>query len=95
MSILKDLSRDELTETLFTDEALLPQIVQQGSALTGTCLYWRNKSNHLQAQACFLSPSMSSVFITFSTADIQWQDLHRHFPGFSAIADDCTQCIFI
>jgi hypothetical protein len=68
---LKDLSRDELTEALLTDDALLPQIVRQGSNLTGTRPYWRNKSNHLQAQARFLSPRMSPVFVTFSAADIQ------------------------
>jgi hypothetical protein len=33
---LKDLSRDELTKALLADEALLPQIVRQGSALNGT-----------------------------------------------------------
>jgi ATP-dependent DNA helicase PIF1 len=87
---LKDLSRDELTKALLTDEALLPQIVRQGSALSGTRPFWRNKSNHLQAQARFLSPSMSPVFVTFSAADMQWHDLHRHFPGFSATADDRT-----
>lgn len=26
---------------------------------------------------------MSPVFVTFSAADMQWQDLHRHFPGLS------------
>jgi ATP-dependent DNA helicase PIF1 len=83
---LKDLSREELTEALLTDEALLPQIVRQGSHLTGTRPYWRNKSNSLQAQARFLSPGMSPVFVTFSAADMQWQDLHRHFPGFAGVA---------
>ena len=73
---LKDLSRDELTEALLADEALLPQIVRQGSALTGTRPFWRNKSNHLQAQARFLLPSMSPVFVTFSIADMQWHNLH-------------------
>ena len=82
VSGLKDLSQDELTEALLTDNALLSQIVCQGLDLTGTCLFWRNKNNHLQAQACFLSPGMSPVFITFSVADMQWQDLHQHFPGF-------------
>ena len=67
---LKDLSRDELTEALLTDDALLPQIVRQGSDLTGTCPFWRNRSNHLQAQARFLSPGMSPVFVTFSAADM-------------------------
>src|SRR5438874_12462861 len=97
VSGLKDLSQDELTEALLMDNILLPQIVRQGSDLTRIRLYWRNKSNHLQAQARFLSPSMSPVFVTFSTADMQWHDLHQHFPGFTdmATADDCTQCTFI
>lgn len=54
--------------------------------LTGTRPFWRNKSNALQAQARFLSLSMSPVFVTLSAADMQWQDLHRHFPGFSDVA---------
>ena len=78
---LKDLSREELAEALLTDDALLPQIVRQGSNLSGTRPFWRSKSNHLQAQARFLSPSMSPAFVTFSAADMQWYDLHRHFPG--------------
>ncbi|KIX09357.1 uncharacterized protein Z518_00436 [Rhinocladiella mackenziei CBS 650.93] len=72
---LKDLSREELTEALLADEALLPQIVRQGSDLTGTRPFWRSKSNHLQAQACFLSPGTSPVFVTLSAADMQWRDL--------------------
>jgi ATP-dependent DNA helicase PIF1 len=94
---LKDLSRDELAEALLADEALLPQIVRQGSDLTGTRPFWRNKSSSLQAQARFLSPSMSPVFVTFSAADMQWQDLHRHFPGWAdvAAADDRTRRKFV
>jgi len=69
---LKDLSRDELMEALLTDDSLLPQIVRQGSDLTGTRPFWKNKGNHLQAQARFLSPSMSPVFVTFSAANMQW-----------------------
>src|SRR5580692_1433760 len=83
---LKDLNREELADTLLTDDHLLPQIVRQGSALMGTCSFWRNKSNHLYAQARFLSQDMSPVFITFSCADMQWQDLHRHFPGWSEVS---------
>jgi ATP-dependent DNA helicase PIF1 len=94
---LKDLSREELTDALLADEALLPQIVRQGSDLTGTRPFWRNKSNSLQAQARFLSPSMSPVFVTFSAADMQWQDLHRHFPGSTdvALANDPTRRKFV
>jgi len=95
---LKDLSREELTDALLADGGgLLPQIVRQGSDLTGTRPFWKNKSNHLQAQARFLSPSMSPVFMTFSAADMQWQDLHRHFPGYAELgdADDRTRRAFI
>jgi hypothetical protein len=73
---LKDLSRDEFIEALLTNEALLPQIVRQGSTLTSTHPFWRNKSNSLQALARFLSLSISPVFVTFSIADIQWYNLH-------------------
>jgi hypothetical protein len=52
---LKDLTRDELAEALLTGDALLPQIVRQGSHLSGTRPFWRHKSNSLQAQAHFLS----------------------------------------
>ena len=33
---LKSLDREELANTLLTDDSLLPQIVYQDSALTGT-----------------------------------------------------------
>ena len=83
---LKDLNCEELTEALQTDKSLLPQIVHQGSMLTSTCLFQRNKSIGLQAQACFLTPSMSPIFVTFSVANMQQEDLHWHFPGFLAMA---------
>jgi hypothetical protein len=83
---LKDLTREELAIALADDETLLPQIVRQGSGLTGTRPFWRNKSNSLHAIARFLLPRASPVFITFSAADMQWQDLHRHFQGYSDIA---------
>jgi hypothetical protein len=63
------------------DGRVSPQIVRQGSTLTGTRPFWRNKGTSLQAQAHFLTPSMSPVFVTFSAADMQWEDLHQHFPG--------------
>lgn len=37
---LKDLSRDELGDALLADEGLVPQIVRQGSHLTGTRPFW-------------------------------------------------------
>ena len=38
-SSLKDLSYKELAKALLIDDALLPQIICQGSALIGTRLY--------------------------------------------------------
>jgi hypothetical protein len=64
------MTRDELIDALLADEGLLPQIVRQGSHLNRTRPFWRNKSNSLQAQARFLSPDTSPVFVTFSTADM-------------------------
>lgn len=63
---LKDMTREELTDALLADQGLLPYIVRQGSHLTGTRPFWKNKSNSLQAQARFLSPSTSPVFVTFT-----------------------------
>jgi hypothetical protein len=82
---LKDLSREDLSEALEADESLLPYIVRQGSCLTGTRPFWTNKSNSLQAMARCLLASVSLVFVTFSAADIQWQDLHRHFPSYTDV----------
>ena len=83
---LKDLTRKELTAALQDDTQLVDQIVRQGSDLTGTRPFWRNKSNSLTAQARFLSQDTSPVFVTFSAADMQWQDLHRHFTGWEGVA---------
>jgi hypothetical protein len=33
---------------------------------------------------CLLA-SVSLVFVTFSAADMQWQDLHRHFPSYTDV----------
>ena len=65
--------------------------------MEGSASTWRNKSNGLHAHARFLSPGMSPVFVTFSSADMQWQDLHWHFPGSAALAtaDDRLRRTFI
>jgi hypothetical protein len=52
---LKDLTREELTAVLEDNIQLVDQIVCQGSDLTRTRPFWRNKGNSLTAQARFLS----------------------------------------
>jgi len=79
---MKNMTREELGEALHADEQLLPQIVRQGSKLPGTRPFWRNKSYALQAQARFLSRDEAPVFLTFSCADMQWEDLQRHLPQY-------------
>jgi hypothetical protein len=90
---IKDFTREELAEALDTDASLLPQIVRQGALLPGTRPYWRNRGGSLQAHARFLSPSAAPVFLTFSCADMQWQDLQRHLPRFTdyLTGDDRTR----
>jgi hypothetical protein len=82
---LKDMDREELTAALQADSHLIDQVVRQGSELTGTRPFWRNKTNSLLAQGRFLSSDMAPVFVTFSAADMQWRDLHRHLPGWTAV----------
>ena len=77
-SELHDLDYNELRTALKTNDALLPQIVRQGSSLLGTRPFWKNKSNSLYTQARFLTLLISPVFITFSYADMQQNDLQRH-----------------
>ena len=79
---LRDLDCAELGEAFRTDKSILPQIVRQGTVLNGTRPFWSNKGNHLQAQARFLTPGIGPVFLTFSCADMQWDDLQRHFPRY-------------
>ena len=81
-SNLSNLTREELGEALDTDPALLGSIVRQGSGLTGTRPFWKNRGYSLDAQARFLTPQISPVFITFSCADLQWHDLHRQLPRY-------------
>ena len=76
------------------DPNLLPQIVRQGSSLTRTRPFWRNKGVSLQAQARFLTQQMSPVFITFSCADLQWHDLHCQMPRYDDFlaGNDIVRC---
>ena len=95
---LKDLSRDELAEALTSGRG--PPTADRTSGFASdrdSAILETIRAIALQAQARFLSPSMSPVFVTFSAADMQWQDLHRHFPGFAdlATADDRTRRKFV
>jgi hypothetical protein len=68
------LSREGLQERLADSDSLLNSVVRQRSCLRGTRPYWRAKRANLEAHARNL-PHLSLVFVTFSCADYQWDDL--------------------
>jgi hypothetical protein len=67
---LKDMSRDELRDALLADEGLLPQNRTSGFAPDRDPAILEKQEQQPTAQARFLSPSMSPVFVTFSAADM-------------------------
>ncbi|KID80837.1 ATP-dependent DNA helicase PIF1 [Metarhizium guizhouense ARSEF 977] len=78
---LLGLSLDELKELLGEESTLLKSIVRSGATLTGTRPYWRQKENALKATARYFGTT-GTVFCTWSCADHQWDDLHRHLPRY-------------
>ena len=80
------LSLDELKELLGEESTLLKSIVRSGATLTGTRPYWRQKENALKATARYFG-TMGAVFCTWSCADHQWDDLHRHLPRYEQWRD--------
>lgn len=72
---------EDIQELLATDKAqeLAERVARAGARLPGTRPYWKDAGRKLQAQIHQLkSPH---VFLTASSADIQWPDLHAHMPS--------------
>ena len=83
---LLGLSLDELKELLGDESTLLKSIVRSGATLTGTRPYWRQKETALKATARYFGTT-GAVFCTWSCADHQWDDLHRHLPRYEQWRD--------
>jgi helitron helicase-like protein len=81
---------DALLEALEKDEYLLNQIVHQGKGLAGTRLFWKSHDMKLQSMATQLQP-LSVSFVTFSAADHQWDDLHRHLSNYEDFSTGTEQ----
>ena len=80
-SFLNDLSLEDLEQQLHNNDSTLNNIVHQGSSLNGTQPFWHIKGSQLLTQAHCL-PHLSPIFVTFSCADHQWEDLQHHLPHF-------------
>jgi hypothetical protein len=80
LSGLHRVSLEELPDILAENPYLLNQIVRQGVELHGTRPFWYKRSLGLAALARFSALKAAPVFITWSAADMQWDDLHNHMP---------------
>ena len=67
---LKGLTREELTEALQADESLLPQIVRQGSALTGIV-------HTLQSRTGTMIHIPLADMIHIPLADMAWAEISQ------------------
>ncbi|KAJ5054220.1 uncharacterized protein L3040_000501 [Drepanopeziza brunnea f. sp. 'multigermtubi'] len=78
---IKDLGIDGLRDQLEEQPALLNQIVRCGQAIDGTRPFWKKQGYQLEALAKS-QPNATAAFLTWSVADMQWEDLQRHLPRY-------------
>lgn len=72
----------ELLETGNTEQ-LSSLIARAANEVPGTRPFWTNRRNQLESMVHTIG--CPNLFFTFSAADMQWPDLHRHMPSFGAI----------
>ena len=79
-----ELSLDELRQLLRDGEEhqLVGRITRSARLLKGTRPFWGTKRTELEALVRNLG--YPHLFFTFSAADLQWHDLHRHMPDFGS-----------
>jgi hypothetical protein len=79
----KELTFEDIQEMLNADDAkgLADRVAHAAVNLPGSRPFWAKSQRDLIAQ--IRSPQCGSphVFVTFSAADIQWPDMHRHMPS--------------
>jgi hypothetical protein len=83
----RELTVQDIQEMINNDDAtgLADRVAHSGgSNLQGTRPFWGKAQKDLIAQ--IRSPECGSphAFVTFSSADIQWPDMHRHMPNHDA-----------
>lgn len=87
---VRDFTEEELSEALAAGDGLLKSMARAGAAIPGTRPFWQQKRNHLMAQVRGLGTT-GALFCTWSCADHQWDDLHRHLPRYREWKDGTDQ----
>lgn len=78
---LRTFTTDDLAEAFEANDTLLRSIARAGANIPGTRPFWQQHRSHLLALIRNLA-FIGAVFCTWSCADHQWDDLHRHFPSY-------------
>jgi hypothetical protein len=80
----RDVTADDLRAAFEDDspesEALLNSITRRPGTLRGTRPFWAGRRRQLEAMVKNIGPG--HLFITFSAADLHWDDLMRHLPNY-------------
>lgn len=78
----RDMTLEEFQECIreSNDKELVNRISRASETLRGTRPYWRSQRCKLEAVVHQINSP--HLFFTWSAADIQWDDLHRHLPKY-------------
>jgi hypothetical protein len=79
----RDLSVEEIHEMLESGDAigLAERVSHAGAKLAGSKPFWQSAQKDLIAQIQAPDTGTPHVFLTCSSADIQWPDMHQHMPN--------------
>ncbi|EEQ31187.1 ATP-dependent DNA helicase PIF1 [Microsporum canis CBS 113480] len=77
-----DLTMDKIRQELLQTEnsTLLRHIMRRAEPIKGTRPFWNGERYKLETIARWLG--VNCLFVTFSAADVQWEDLQRHMPRY-------------
>ena len=83
---------EELRQAFTSDspaaQSLLNSVVRYSGSLRGTRPFWNGKRYHLEACVRALGPPQ--LYLTFSAADLQWDDLQQRMPNYDEWANGTT-----
>jgi hypothetical protein len=86
----KELTVADIEQMLKDDDAkgLSERVAHAAVRLPGSRPFWQKSQRDLIAQ--IRSPECKSphVFVTFSSADVQWPDMHQHMPNFDPNSEE-------